>query len=521
MITNYHTKQIIFKETIHLEKVAVISLGTTKIDLVLSDVLPGGNFVVVDEMSETIKIGQDMEQDGFIKPARITEALSILKTFKTICDVNKVSNTIAVAVHNVKTIKNQRSFFEEIYNTCGFKFKILTEEEELTALYTGIINTLDIPKGLIIDVKGGSTNLVHYNRRVICNQVTIPMGSYTLTQLFENSKETPETTCSRMVELFKNELKVYDWLKHIEPEFAYIGAGSAFANIGKLSRKLKKYPLELAHNYPMTKADFDSVYDLIKTLDLDKTKKIKGISSDRADVLASGICIVKAVLETIDAQEFVISDKDEKEGLIFNYAVPITNEKPISDLLGYSLETINAFYDRKEDNAKQVGELALILFRQLKVLHKLSRGYLKVLRIASIMHDCGKRIKFYNHAKNSFNIILNSDIQGVTQREITLAAFVCSSQDSNEFSLAEWIKYKDILLEEDLLAVKKLAIIVRIAEALDKTHRNIVQDVSCDVLGDSVIMKTIVTADASIEIREALKASLDFKKAYGKNLEVL
>ena len=138
-----------------------------------------------------------------------------------------------------------------------------------------------------------------------------------------------------------------------------------------------------------------------------------------------------------------------------------------------------------------------------------------------MMHDCGKRIKYYNHAKNSFDIIINSDIQGVTQREIALAAFVCASQDSNDFNLADWIKYKDVLLEEDLAAVKKLAIIVRIAEALDKTHRNMVQDVSCDVLGDSVIMKTIVTGDASIEIREALKASLDFKKAYGKNLEVL
>ncbi len=504
-----------------MEKIAVISLGTTKIDLILANVLPTGNYVVFDEMSETIKISQDMEKDGFIKPVRIAEAISILKMYKTICDVNKVSNTIAVAVHNVKVIKNQRSFFEEIYNTCGFKFKILTEEEEVNSLYAGVINTLDIPKGVIFDIRGGSTYIVQYNRRTIVNQAIVPMGAYTLTQLFENTKEAPETICSRMVELFKNELKAYDWLKNVDEEYSFIGVGGAFANIGKLSRKIKKYPLDLAHNYPMTKKDFDSVYDLIKTLDLDKSKKIKGLPSERADILASGICIAKALLDTSLLQEFVISDKGGNEGLILQYAAPITNEKPISDLLGFSLDSINSFYDKKEDNAKQVGELALILFRQLKVLHKLSRGYLKVLRIASMMHDCGKRIKFYDHAKNSFNIIINSDILGVTQREIVLAAFVCASQESNDFSLTDWIKYKDILTEEDLAAVKRLAIIVRIAEALDKTHRNIIQDVSCDVLGDSVIMKTIVTGDASIEIREALKASFDFKKAYGKNLEVL
>jgi exopolyphosphatase/guanosine-5'-triphosphate,3'-diphosphate pyrophosphatase len=91
----------------------------------------------------------------------------------------------------------------------------------------------------------------------------------------------------------------------------------------------------------------------------------------------------------------------------------------------------------------------------------------------------------------------------------------------SDFNLTEWIKYKDILLEEDLEAVRKLSLIVRLAEALDKTHRGVVQDISCDILGDSVIMKTIVTIDASIEIREALKSSQDFKKVYKKTLEVL
>lgn len=505
----------------HLEKVAVINLGTTKIELIMANVMPEGNFVVFDEMRETVKIVQDMEQDGFIKTARITEAINILKMYKVMCDVNKISNVIAVAVHNIKEIKNQRSFFEEIYNTCGFKFRVLTEDEELTALYTGIINTLDIPKGVIINVKGSCTNLVHYNRRNILNKITIPMGSYTLSQLFENSTDSPETVCTRMVDLFRQELKGQTWIKDIDEEFAFIGAGSAFCNVGKLSRKIKKYPVEIAHNYPMTKGDFDKVYDLIKDLDIDKTKKIKGIPSDRADMLASSICIIKACLEAMNVENFVVSEKNIKEGLVLNYAVPITNEKPISDLLGYSLETINAFYDKPESNTKQVGELALILFRQLKVLHKLSRSYLKVLRIASNLYCSGERIKFYNHEKNSFNIILNSEIFGASQREIVLAAFVASCQDSNDFSLAEWIKYKDILLEEDLVAVKKLAIIVKIAEALDKTHRSIVQDISCDVLGDSVIMKTIVTADASIEVREAIKAGSDFRKAYGKSLEVL
>jgi hypothetical protein len=62
-----------------------------------------------------------------------------------------------------------------------------------------------------------------------------------------------------------------------------------------------------------------------------------------------------------------------KEGIIYNSVVPGTNEKPISDLLGFSLDNIKTFYDSEYNNSKQVSELALILFRQLNVLHKLPR----------------------------------------------------------------------------------------------------------------------------------------------------
>jgi len=503
-----------------LEKLAIVDLGSSKIDLIMARVLPTGNFAVFEEMSETVKIVNDFDGEGLLRIARSNEDLTILKMYKMVCEVNKIDTIIAVCSHNIRNLKNYRSFLDEIYNSCGFKFKILTEEEELNALYNGVINSLDIPKGVIINISGGSTKLVQYNRRNIVNEVIIPFGTYTIAKEMEGCSD-PELACQKMTEAFKKHIQDVEWLHNIEPEYSLVGVGPAFVNSTIISRKLRKYPLDVAHNYVMDKKNFDDVYNLVKTLDIDKTKKIKGISADRADVFASGVSMIKAVLDSFSFENVTVSTKGMKEGLIYTSVVPGTNEKPISDLLGYSLDNIKTFYDNEYNNAKQVGELSLVLFRQLKVLHKLPRGYIKVLRIASILHDCGQRIKFYDHEKNSFNVILNSEVLGATHREIILAAFVSASQNLSDFNLGEWIKYKDILLEEDLDAVRKLSLIVRLAEALDKTHRSVVQDISCDILGDSVIMKTIVTINASIEIREALKSSQDFKKVYRKTLEVL
>lgn len=503
-----------------MEKVALIQLNTNLLKLRIVDVLPSGHNIISDELSENINFYEDAK-DNFLKPIRINEALAVLKMFKSLCDVNSVNKVIAVASHNFKSFKNHRSFLEEVYNITNFKFKILGTDEELQSLYIGVVNSVDVPKALIIDIEANNINFVYYNRRNVLNADILPIGTINICQLFENGNIKPQDTANNIVNYIKNELKTFDWLKNIDPEFKFVGTGSAFVNMAKLSRKLKKYPLDIDHNYVIDSQGIEAVYDLVKPLELDKNKKIKGIANESANLVVSGICIAKAITDYLNVQELTISAKSILEGLLLGYAMPITNEKPISDLLGNSLDQIVEFYDKPEANAKQVGELALILFRQLKVLHKLSRGYLKILRIASIMHDCGKRIQYFNNTKNGFNIILNSDIDGVSHRELVLASFVCASQESNDFSLSDWVKYKDLLEEEDLIAVKKLAIIVKIAKALDRTHRSVVVDVSCDVLGDSVIMKTIVTADAQVEIKEALKANIDFKRAYGKNLEVL
>ena len=90
-----------------------------------------------------------------------------------------------------------------------------------------------------------------------------------------------------------------------------------------------------------------------------------------------------------------------------------------------------------------------------------------------------------------------------------------------EFNREELIKYKDLLNVEVLDAIKKLSVILRIAESFDRSMSSVITGISCDVLGDSVIVKTETEGDCSLEIKDALTAAADFKDAYGKTLEIL
>ncbi len=137
------------------------------------------------------------------------------------------------------------------------------------------------------------------------------------------------------------------------------------------------------------------------------------------------------------------------------------------------------------------------------------------------MSTCGLRVTSDNPEKISFNIILASQIFGVSHQELVLSAFVSLLRNADNFNLSDWVKFKDLVSEEDLEAVKKLAVILEIAINLDCTKFGNVVDISCDILGDSVIMKTITKSEVPLEIMQAKLASNNFKKAYNKNLEIL
>ena len=503
-----------------MEKIGIIDLGSNTARLVIVDMFTDGHFMVVDELKESVRLGQDMDRDGFLKPQRVAETIKTLKMFKRLCDARGVERILAVGTAAVRRAKNQRSFLDEIQVTCNITIRVLTEEEEAVLVYRGVINSMDIPKGIILEIGGGSTKIIHYNRRNLLNYAVLPFGAVTLTDLFAGDA-SPEEATKHVEEFFTEQFKKLPWLSEIDAETQMIGVGGSFRNLFKIMRMVKKYPLDMPHNYHVETEDFTGIYDMIRVLDVDKRKRIKGLSPNRADIMPAALGIVKAFVSYMNIQSFTISGCGLREGLMLNQALPITLEKPISDVLGYSLETLIKYYGCDLKHVEHVTMLAVQLFKQLRVLHKFPRQYLKVLKIASFMHDCGERMKFYQHARHSWYMILNASIYGATHREIVLAAFVACCHKKEDVPMAEWAKYKDIVTEEDLDAVKKLGVLLRIAESLDRSRGGVVSGVNCDVLGDSVIMKTEVTGDALLEINDASTANAEFKKAFRKNLEIL
>lgn len=492
-----------------MERIAVIQITETKTKLLIMD-SRACKYIGLKEYEDEFPIGEEIITDKLLKPKTVSKIVSVLTIYREIIQSYGVTKIFGVATKTLLKARNQKGFFEEVYNNTGVVFTMLSDEECIKNIFTAVNSKIDVSKAYGVYVDLHSSYVVRYNRRTMLDFFVLPYGVENLT--FENK------SYAEMLEIMKAEVeknKTFD----IDPNEICITMGDPFINFGRIAKKLDHYPIDIDNNYNISNKLANDCFAFVKGLDLEKIKKVKSMIGTPSSFLA-GIAIIEALFKTLNINDIVVSDANILDGVVIG-AASGDNQEKFTDLLGNSFE--NYFELRKNDfsNNIRVANMAGILFKQLKVMHKLPRAYVKPMRVAAYMYDCGKSVNFESYEKYGLYTILNSGLCGVSQKDLLLAGFICMCQNPDNFSLAEWMKYKDIVTDEDLDAVRKLGVIVKLAAALNSTKKEVVNDVVCDILGDSIIMKTVVNGDPTYEIMQGMKVASDYRKIFKKNLQII
>lgn len=492
-----------------MEKIAIIELNEKALKLSIY-LTSEGKHKLCMEREQYFPVGKEIVGEELLSPKTKIELLNVLKIYRKLVEQHGVKRIFAITDDTILRARNYRGFLDEVYNNTGLNFVILNDEDFCKAIFNGVVNSIDNAKGVFIYVGAYKTYMAKYNRRTILASSVINVGY---------RAEGEEEGMDKVEKIVKAELNRSS-NEVFEQDCNIVGVGSPFINIGRISKKLDRYPLDIDNNYPLTKESCQSAYDFIKGLDREKIRKIKGLGNEDADKIARGSAIINAIFGQYNLKEITISNTSLRAGILFQNVLS-QNQERFNDLLANSLDNFYEF--SKDEFSTNVGvyNMALILYKQLKVMHKLPRFYVKPLRIAAYMYDAGKSINQEDFTKYSLEKIVNCGINGVTHRELLIAGFIAVCQNLDDFSLNEWIKYKGLLTEEDLDAVRKLGVIIKLAVAFNISGKPVVQDIECDILGDSIIMKTVTETDATYEIMEGMKVAPDYKKIYKKSLQII
>lgn len=497
-----------------MDRIGVIDIGSNSVRLTLAEVESSGYFKIIDELKEHIRLGSDLFACSVIDEEKIKLTISSIKAFKSMCISCGASKIILIGVESIKQVDERIHLKEIIKRELDLDLRILSNEEEIHYNFLGAKNSLYINNSLLLDINGNNTHICWLKDNEIHEEVTLPFGYVTLTSMFQLSDMIGYENNTNCVKYVEDQLKEIDWLRDNKFD-SIIGVGGSFRNLGKMDRRRKRYPIDIVHNYVLYDYDVDEMFHLLKSKNLRQRKKIEGLSPSRADVIVASVDLIKEVLSFTNTKEVIICGRGLREGLIYEYI--IDKYHIADDILDVSLKGIMDTLNINFSHAKNVCKLSFLLFEKLKPLHHLGNDFKNILKTASLLHDCGISIRYYDHHVHSFYVILNSHISGLTHKEILLSA-LCAAYHRNNSYQAPLAKYSTIINRLDLKHVEYLGVILKIAEGLDRGLTGHVSNVDVTINEDTVELKLYSEYDLELEIRQARRSSKAFAEVYNKNL---
>jgi exopolyphosphatase/pppGpp-phosphohydrolase len=172
----------------------------------------------------------------------------------------------------------------------------------------------------------------------------------------------------------------------------------------------------------------------------------------------------------------------------------------------------------EEGHTRQVTRLALRLFDELHGLHGLGATERFWLECAGLLHDIGWIDGQQGHHKTALRLILGDSSLPFDDRVRGIVASIARYHRGAVPSKKH--EHYAALRPSDRRTVSVLAGILRVADGLDRTHENVVADLTCEVVANRIRLRCVTDGPAEAEVKAALKKADLFQDAFGKALEI-
>lgn len=500
-----------------MNRIAVIYLGVNIIKVTLSEVQENGYFQIIDELKERIPFDYDIAYTKSVSKEKLSTAISILKSYKSLCTISGANKIIAIISNEFEKANNSKDFLHIVNDILKVPPCLLSAKDEIHYNYISAINSVYIENGLLINIRSNSTIIANIKNKEISNIAIIPYGCINLSCKYNLIDRISVESVENATTLIKNEISKLSWLDSIDTT-TVIAMGESFKSFAKIDRLRKKFPLNNSNNYIMNGLDIHEIYNMVKCKNFKMRNSISGLSFEKAHIIVGASIIANELINKIKIDDITICTRDLSQGVLFEYLD--NNYSKSNDILDYSIEGIMDNLNVNKAHALHVYKISNTLFNELKSLHKLNNSYIKILKTASLLHDCGISIDYYNHHKHSFYIILNSYINGLNQKELLMSALTAAYHRNNSYE-PPLPPYSTIINKLDINIVEKLGVILKLSEGLDRSLEGAVKRIDVKITDSKVEMILYSNLKLDLEIRQALRVKDKFKEIYNRDLLII
>lgn len=294
-----------------MHSVAVLDLGSNSVRLSIASVDKGFCKTIFMKRN-MVKLSEAMNNDMILKEPAIERTINALIEFKQIISDFECDNIIAVATAAVRKAKNQSYFLEKIKNDTGININVIDGLNEAKLDFYGVLNNVPFDDFLIMDIGGGSTEIISAEKRSLHFFESIPFGSRSITEDFLQP-ETSENVI-RAEKIIDEKISSLNRLSALNG-IPIVGLGGCFGAVAKALNTAQSSEDSNVKAFDTKK--IIELYDHIKSISVEERKGIKGIGSERGDIILGGLMPFISVAKRIKPNFLFVSDSGIRDGILY------------------------------------------------------------------------------------------------------------------------------------------------------------------------------------------------------------
>lgn len=529
------------------KRLAAIDVGTNSIRLIVVEASGDGTYRLLDDEKAITRLGRGFHEDGLLHAGPMEDSVHAIARMRGIADGYGVERLRCVGTAAVREATNGAAFVAMVRERAGVTLEPISAQEEARLAFSSVSAAFDLSHmpAAVVDVGGGSTEIVMCSRGAVEEVFTLPLGAVRLTERYGDCGADDDAGFSKMRRKVRRMVKESVERLPFVPQVMF-GTGGTFTALASVSmqRGAARDGSEVlpfaVRGYELGRADVRHVQDWLRDLPLRSRSRVAGLSPDRAEIIIAGLTIVESVMKRLGANTLRVHDRGIRDGIILQMiaeafgAHPGTPGAP-GGPKGEPRDRMRAVRQfaascrYEEPHCRHVTELALSIFDQLRGMRGFadgdadgawrSPGARELLHAASLLHDIGYIINYAKHHKHSYHLIVHAEMPGFTSREVEVIANVARYHRRALPSVKKHPAFR-ALGEADRDLVRKLAAILRLADGLDRTHTQSVSGVKLSRRAGGLLLGVESASDIGFDLWAAQTKGELFERAFGVSVRV-
>ncbi len=487
---------------------AAIYIGSYEVSLKVFEISPKIGIREIDFIRSRMELGRDAYYKRSVGYELVEALCNTLLDFKKTINAYKADVYEVYATAVLSNSANMLFILDQIRIRTGLNVKVLSNSDHRFLSYKSIAVREEFEKMIqkgaaFVDAGGSGMQVTIFSKGKMLTTQNLGLGTMKLRERLEKKSKNLKQYEEQIEELVNKNLEVFKSIHMENIKIKYLIITGDY--IPELVRKIEKKQEE-------TSVDSRKLLSYLKNVSNRSVEEIEeelSLPDESSAFLIPYMMILKCMANGIGADRIWAPGVDISDGIACDYAqrkrlIKITHDFD-EDILS-SARTLAQRYLSYEPHLEALEQMSLLIFDTMKKVHGLGARERLLLQVATILHDCGKFISIANAANCSRKIIMASEIIGLThkEREIVANAVLYKS-----IKLPTYDDLADEMDQESYLIVAKLSAILRVANAMDRSHKQKFKNIKAAIKGKELVITIETEGDAFLE-----KALFDTRTEY-------